>query len=707
MNPSDILLFLTPNFSDLLQAAFFCIMSAMFLITVLWVHIGASPAAWEKKWNKAAAQSTNASQGIEQGGVSDLFNIVATRPEKLAEVMPGMLLIVGLLGTFIGLGLALDKASSILSAGGTGNAAAAAESMQNMLGMLKGLGTKFKTSTWGIAGFILLKVWAEVTQFEGKRLAWVIGKVKNETETRHAQQELEDEEKWKKTVQLGTAMTKNLVQSLQSGFAQVLAAGNLNHQHVLEHHKSLASEQSKFLAEQHKAAMAHSQTALGLLAKQQRESQQIQTQHALENKAHAKHANDTLLQHVQALIAQHAELANAANVHQTHLIQEQVKALNDGQTQLVQSTQSVLAFGNRQLLEQLQQLSTLASKTNEQQQDLHKTTEAQSEALLAQLQSSAENELAQLRRLTSKVEATTIASQETNGAMQAFTKDTQTVIHNMDKAAQRMAGGADGVGKAAVNLLGAVDQFKEQFTEVLQKVRTDLGSAIGQMSEQASSTLEMGSTRLSESTEEISKALAQLSKDVTGTMNDVRTSIEDALGIQRNASAQIILTSEGFQEGMINITDEIGKLSAPISEGLRAISQSNRQVKNAVMESTSAIATTGEIQQRIDELIKKVAYFGEIPSSNARIESSLQPLQNIQLSLADIQNKLEAHSKNQATAIASLASATASSISAELKPSFEDLTTQHLDLTKAISASALTYVQVKRQDETNQLVIPD
>jgi uncharacterized phage infection (PIP) family protein YhgE len=116
--------------------------------------------------------------------VTDLWHAVATAPEKLAEIMPGMLLVVGLLGTFLGLGLALNHASSILSQANVLSAGAAADSMQNLLGLLQGLGTKFKTSTWGILGFVLLKIWSEVTRFEEKRLAWVIGKVKDELEAR-------------------------------------------------------------------------------------------------------------------------------------------------------------------------------------------------------------------------------------------------------------------------------------------------------------------------------------------------------------------------------------------------------------------------------------------------------------------------------------------------------------------------------------------
>ena len=90
--------------------------------------------------------------------------------------MPGILLILGLLGTFLGLGIALNKASTILleanAGGGMDNA------MANLMGMMEGLGTKFKTSTWGIMAFLLIKAWSARNGYEERRLRWCVGKMK-------------------------------------------------------------------------------------------------------------------------------------------------------------------------------------------------------------------------------------------------------------------------------------------------------------------------------------------------------------------------------------------------------------------------------------------------------------------------------------------------------------------------------------------------
>ena len=250
MNSLDILNFLTPDFSDLLQASFFCVMLAMLSLTVLSVHATASAKAWEKKWNQASNSKSGVAQGIEQGGVTDLFHIVATRSEKLSEVMPGMLLIVGLLGTFIGLGLALDKASSILGASNAMDAAGAADGLQNMLGMLKGLGTKFKTSTWGIAGFILLKVWSEGTKFEERRLAWVIGKVKQESEARNALLAVVEKEKWNKSVQLGSALTSKMIAAFEKSFERSLQAAEQHNRDLVLKNAEFINAQTNALSEQ-------------------------------------------------------------------------------------------------------------------------------------------------------------------------------------------------------------------------------------------------------------------------------------------------------------------------------------------------------------------------------------------------------------------------------------------------------------------------
>lgn len=183
MNTSEFLSFIAPQFEPL-QLSFFILILAMFFGTIISTHLNAKDASWENNWNSGTPDDLSDDLDIDHGSVTDLWHAVATKSEKLAEIMPGILLVVGLLGTFLGLGLALNHASNILGQSNALSAGDAANSMQDLMSMMQGLGTKFKTSTWGITFFLLLKIWSSWLGFEEKRLTWIIRKVKAELEHR-------------------------------------------------------------------------------------------------------------------------------------------------------------------------------------------------------------------------------------------------------------------------------------------------------------------------------------------------------------------------------------------------------------------------------------------------------------------------------------------------------------------------------------------
>lgn len=176
---------LSPFKLELLPIVFFVIIWGLFAFTIIGVRKNANAQNWEKNWYNDDNDSSN-DLDVEHGSVLELSDVVATKSEKLADVMPGLILVIGLLGTFIGLGLALDKASSILS---NADASAMDSSMTQLMGMLEGLGAKFKTSTWGLLAFLLLKPIMAKNGYEERRLKWVIEKVKREFDVIRNQRE--------------------------------------------------------------------------------------------------------------------------------------------------------------------------------------------------------------------------------------------------------------------------------------------------------------------------------------------------------------------------------------------------------------------------------------------------------------------------------------------------------------------------------------
>ena len=182
MKLSEILAFLIPNFSDPVQLVFFVLIFGLAIFSIVWAKIKATPDTWEKTWEDGEPNNTSNNLDSEHGSIHDLSDAAASTAEKLVEILPGVLLVIGLLGTFIGLGVALNKASGILNGAGSvgGDIGQMDSAMQNLMSMLQGLGTKFRASTWGITGFLMMKILSSYFAFEDKRLRWCIKRVKGQ-----------------------------------------------------------------------------------------------------------------------------------------------------------------------------------------------------------------------------------------------------------------------------------------------------------------------------------------------------------------------------------------------------------------------------------------------------------------------------------------------------------------------------------------------
>lgn len=183
----EIFKFMIPN--DLFQLVFLLIIVSIGFWNYISIKKNANSKNWLANWENDTASDSSDDLDSEHGSVLDISQAVATKAEKWAEMIPGIMLIMGLLGTFMGLGVALNKASYILS---NAHSTDFSNLMENLMNMMEGLGTKFKTSAWGIMGFLIYKSWISINGFDERRLRWAIGKMKQETikrreELRHAE----------------------------------------------------------------------------------------------------------------------------------------------------------------------------------------------------------------------------------------------------------------------------------------------------------------------------------------------------------------------------------------------------------------------------------------------------------------------------------------------------------------------------------------
>ena len=579
MNPSEILGFLLPQLNDPLQMVFLAIILLMIGVTIISAHRSAHPASWEKKWNRGTPDDSSDDLDIEHGSVTDLWHAVATAPEKLAEIMPSMLLVIGLLGTFLGLGLALNHASNILGQADALSASGAANSMQDLLGLLQGLGTKFKTSTWGITGFVLLKIWSELTRFEEKRLAWVIGKVKIELESRKQELSLAEVVKQKALFDQIDGASSKMVAGFAEQTVQLMESNKSLHQHAQEYSDGKIKDIRDDLGQIHAVTQITSAAMVAGFAEQ---------------------------------IAQLMESNRFLHQHAQEYSDGKIKGIRDDLGQIHAVTQITGAAMVAGFAEQIAQLM-------ESNRSLHQHAQEYSDRKIKGIR----DDLGQIHAMT----------QITSTAMAQFTEGTQGVVENMAEAAQRMAvasqsmaDGADKVGAGANELVSAIDTFKSQFTEVLDNVRKDLGAAIHNMSTQASETLERGSTQLGNATREISMALGVLSSDVKDTMSEVKTSINKALEVQLRAANEFTVSSESLNENIAATTEMVRKLTRPIEDGLRSVSESGQHMRGIGQKLKQSIDSMEQIATNLVGLPATLEPLKTLPNKQQELISALSPL---------------------------------------------------------------------------------
>ncbi|EJN09019.1 hypothetical protein, partial [Herbaspirillum sp. YR522] len=163
MDKSPLSFFL-PQLDGSAFAALQIIFALLFVAAIVVIPVLVRGSARASHWQRRLTATEGATdQALAHGTPEALSDAVATKPERWADMLPSLLLVLGLLGTFIGLGLALTEAAGML--GG-------ADALGSLRPIMDALGSKFKISTWGIIAFLILRIWAMLFPYEQARLAW-------------------------------------------------------------------------------------------------------------------------------------------------------------------------------------------------------------------------------------------------------------------------------------------------------------------------------------------------------------------------------------------------------------------------------------------------------------------------------------------------------------------------------------------------------
>lgn len=492
---------------EILPILFFIIIWSLFVWTVFHVYKKAKPENWENNWYGGNKGDKRKKLDAEHSSVMEISEAVATSSEKLADIMPGMILIIGLLGTFLGLGLALDKASSILTnANDISNMDA---SMSQLMGMLEGLGTKFKTSTWGLLAFILLKVILSKNGYEERRLRWSIEKVKSELDIVREQKVQEDR-----------ANNQKIIDCMQTLAMQFEKTVKINQDSNKEQLKQL----SQF-------------------------------------------SQDT----VSAIRFSHEDQSKLLNEAQNNQI-EHIKLIKD----------QALSF--EKILNNLSEKYDQMIKSIDLQ---HHENKSFFKDLVKQ-------------------------GKDTRDAMVGFIEKNELTVNKLGLAASGMSKAASDMGISATHLQDVISSFRTNMEDVVELMKEDLNATITGMNTSFSKNMAEMSNGLSTATKDISIAVNSLSDSVDKTMMDVTSTINTSMDIQKKSYATFIETSEHLNENVIGMTQLVERLSGDITGGLKAVSESNRNMislakkTDSILESIENIEVLAELKPTLDNLAKSL-----------------------------------------------------------------------------------------------------
>ncbi|WP_449431086.1 hypothetical protein [Pseudomonas putida] len=603
---SEIMSFLLPQ-PELLQMSFFVFIWSVTILTAMAVALQAKPKGWEKKWHGGNLESS--ALQADHGSVHDLSETVSTTAEKIAAIMPGMLLVVGLLGTFLGLGMALDHASTILQKSGDASVGGMGGAMQDLTSMMQGLGTKFKTSTWGIMAFILLKVWDLLLGYESRRLAWCIAKVKAQLEESQGQRE----------------------------------AASKAHDAFL--HSCMANA-AKYLS--------------GAMGKQA-DAMKVQWHQQLKVQQRTEHEKQQLLQ----------AGFNSLNTHIAGVTQG-IAALMQNNTDNQQAVVSAIANSTERTERALGEFSdNNRSHLQAGFDSLNTGIAAVSQGIDALLQGQADSQ--QLAReeqaISSEIASSSKRSEQ---ALTAFTDSSRDNLQALQVAAQTMGEAGIKVSKSASELQAVVDNLNVRMTEVMEgvkadlnstlttmnsdfshnlntmgaqletatgnlaqvmdAVKVDLGSTIRTMNEDFGNNLVDMATSLGEATQNISSAIGNMSTTVNAAMENVAGNMKATAEAQKRTTLEFEMVSENLNTNIVAIQSVVEKLAKDIVHGLKAVSESGQRMVSL----DKRYDKVSEMLVKVPESLEALAIVA------ARPPVDISPLQQSLKQLTDV-----AHSINE------------------------------------------------------------
>ena len=543
MRIAEIGAFLNP-FGETLSTIFVVSLIVLTVATVVWLLTSAKEANWEANWYGGDLNDDTNNLAGEHGSVHELSEAVATKAEKVAEIMPSMLLIVGLLGTFLGLGIALNKASTVLAMADTAGMDSA---MTQLMGLMDGLGAKFKTSTWGILCFIILNLLFNVFGFQEKRLVWAVKKVREEAQAKE----------------------------------MVLNSKELErHQLMIETLKSIDNN-----------AQQHSQLLVDSIMSLQKES--------------AKELSNNFLIFGQIrndINNNKRDLVDSLNKAQEHSLSK-YEALF-GQVQSSLDHNSKIATKNaKDNITELQKIASYNKATQKSMQDFVEQTVDS----MASIGSSADKMAVAATAVGSSAEGLNDVVEnlrnELEGVMSMIKQDLSETINNMGNSfEENMSTMSKSMGQATLGISKAVDELSTSVDETMKEVTKVIGDSMD-LQRKSANEFTVTSEALNSQIFEMTDLVKQLSGDITSGLKAVSESGRRMKSLDSRYEKYLnsIEVISDINQGLLNDTQDIRSYLPQMIESIPKLSSS---INDTLSESVKIQRDSTNIFAQLSDDIK-------------------------------------------------------------------------------------------------------
>lgn len=614
MRIAEIGAFLNP-FGETLSTIFVVSLITLTIATVVWLLISAKEANWEANWYGGDLDDDANNLAGEHGSVQELSEAVATKAEKVAEIMPSMLLIVGLLGTFLGLGIALNKASTVLAMADTAGMDSA---MTQLMGLMDGLGAKFKTSTWGILCFIILNLLFNVFGFQEKRLVWAVKKVR-------AEAKIKDNSLYNVELERHQAMFDAL-KAIDDNAKQ---------------HNQMFIDSMQSLKEENNRERERHQLMIGALENINNNAQQnsntllesIRTSQA-EN---IKVLNNGFLVFGQArndINNNSRSLINAFNTAHENSLSEYQELFGKIQASLNENNE-IATKSSKDSISELQKIASYNKATQRSMQDfVEQTVES-----MASIGGSADKMAVAATAVGSSAEGLNGVVKnlrdELEGVMSMIKQDLSETINNMGNSfEENMATMSKSMGQATLGISTAVDELSTS----VDKTMTDVTSVIGEsmdLQRKSANEFTVTSEALNSQIFEMTDLVKQLSGDITSGLKAVSESgrrmksldsryekYSELIEKITDANQQLLQDNKHITEYLPKMVDYMPKVSDSISNTLKEslqiqqnstdiFSQLSVDIKDAlkiVSQSADRLEVLNSRYESYSELVEKITH---------------------------------------------------------------------------------------------------